>query len=133
MSTLKPPSNAIELTCFFTWMGADGICRTVTKPNAEIDVPEALENSAAVTGFFTDRKFPLLVDARNIRSMTKEARKHFSTNNRETKILCFALMVNSPLSRVIGNFFMGINKPQVPARLFADENEAIEWLKTFLL
>jgi hypothetical protein len=132
MNTLEPPKNAIEITAFWTWMGDDKICRTVTKPQAIISLPEAKENSAAVNGFFVDKKYPLLIDARQVKQMSVEARKHFSTNGRDTKINAFAVIVKSPLSRVIGNFFMGLNKPQVPAKLFDNETEAIDWLKTFL-
>lgn len=64
--------------------------------------------------------------------MELEARKHLSTNGRETSINSFAVIVKSPLSRVIGNFLMGLNKPEIPARLFDNEQEAIHWLKNYL-
>jgi hypothetical protein len=86
VETLIPPETALELTVFWTWMGDDGICRTKTKSQAEITLTGAMENSVAVSSFYRDKKFPLLIDARNIKSMTREARKHFSTNGRETKI-----------------------------------------------
>lgn len=133
MDHLNPPDNAMELSLFWTWMGHDGICRTKTKPLAEITLKEAMENSVAVNAFYKNKKFPLLLDARNVKTMAKEARKHFSTNGRETRITSMAIMVKSPLSRVVGNFFMGLNKPKIPARLFDDENAAVEWLKTHLL
>lgn len=133
MNYLDPPNTAIELSVFWTWMGDDGICRTKTKPQAEITLKEAIENSTAVSSLYKNKKFPLLVDARNVKTMAKEARKHFSTNDRETRITSMAIMVKSPLSRVVGNFFMGLNKPKIPARLFDDENAAVEWLKTHLL
>jgi hypothetical protein len=132
MDTLNPPDNALSITTFWTWMGDDGICRTQTKPQAEIGVKEALENSVAVSSFYKSKKFPLLVDARNVKSIARDARKHFSTNGRDTKITSFALIVKSPLSRVIGNFFMGLNKPAIPARLFDDADDAIAWLKHYL-
>lgn len=113
-------------------MGEDGICRTKAKPLADVTIPDAVANSFAVTSFYKTKKFPLLVDARDVKSLSKEARRHFSINGRDTKITSFAIMVKSPLSRVIGNFFMGINKPSVPARLFDSEQQAVEWLKTFL-
>ncbi len=132
LSTLHPPNTAIELPAFWTWMGADGICRTKTKPQADILLKDAMANTVAVSSFYRNQKFPLLVDARQVKSIEKEARRHFSTNGRETRITCFALMVKSPVSRVIGNFFMSLNKPPIPARLFDDEAAAIAWLKTFL-
>jgi hypothetical protein len=133
MSTLNPPENATEITAFYTWMGNDGICRTKAKPKADIKLKEAQENSVAVSAFYKDKKYPLLIDARDVRYMEREARKHFSTNGRDIKINCFAVMVKSPLSRMIGNFFMGLNKPSIPARLFDDEAEAIKWLNEFIL
>lgn len=102
MDTLLPPENAVELSVFWTWMNDNSICRTKTKPQAEINLKEAHENTAVVTSFYRDKKLPLLVDARNVKSMAPEARKHFSTNERDTKINHFAVMVKSPFSRVIG-------------------------------
>jgi hypothetical protein len=132
METLLPPPYATETEAFYTWMGTDGICRTATKAGAEVELQHAKENSLIVTSLYKDKKFPLLVDSRNIRSISKEARKYFSTNGRETKITSMAILVNSPLSRVIGNFFMGLNRPQVPTRLFESETEAAEWLKHYM-
>jgi hypothetical protein len=132
MSTLIPPNEAIEVSLFWTWMGDDGICRTKTKPNAEINVKEAVENSQAVSSFYRGKKYPLLIDSRDIKSIAREARKHFAISDRETRITSFALIVKSPLSRVIGNFFMGLNKPSVPARLFDSEKEALKWLRQYL-
>jgi hypothetical protein len=132
VDTLNPPNNAIELPAFWTWMGMDGICRTRAKPGAEVLIPDAVANSLAVTSLYNGKKFPLMVDARDVKSISKDARRHFAIHNRETKVTSFAIMVKSPLSRVIGNFFMGLNKPSVPARLFDDEKEAVSWLKTFL-
>ena len=99
---------------------------------AEITAKEAIENSLAVNSFFTDKKYPLLVDARAVKFIEREARQYFAVNGRETRIVAFAIMVKSPLSRMIGNFFIGLNKPSIPARLFDDENEAIKWLKEYV-
>jgi hypothetical protein len=121
-----------ELSAYFTWMGSDGIARTKVKPFAEVTLVEARENSIAVNNLSAGNTFPLLIDSRNIRSITKEARDFFSMNNRDSCISAFAILIDSPLSRIIGNFFMGLNKPRVPARLFTIEKEALDWLKEFL-
>lgn len=113
-------------------MGNDGIARTKVKPQSEITVKEAKENSDAVNSLHSETNFPLLVDARNIKSMTKDARDHFSMNNRASYVNAFAILIDSPLSKIIGNFFMGLNKPRVPARLFTEEEEALLWLRGYL-
>ncbi len=131
MNTLIPPETAIDLSKFWTWMGSDGVCRTKAKPGANINLEEAIGNSRAVSSFFSGKKYPLLVDARDVASISKEARNQFAINGRETCITCFGLIVKSPLSRVIGNFFIGLNRPSVPARLFDDEQDALNWLHEY--
>lgn len=120
-------SKITELRCYLTWMGEDGVARTVVKPGAEIELADAAENSEVVSTLGGPARFALLVDTRNIKSITKEARDFFSIRNRDTRVLGFALIIESPLSTIIGNFFMGINKPRVPVRLFSDERKALAW------
>jgi len=40
-----------------------------------------------------------------------------------------ALLIASPLSRVLGNFYLRINRPETPTRLFSSEEEAGAWLR----
>lgn len=122
------PQTAHNLTCYFTWMGEDGIARTKVKAGSEVKLEHAQENSVVVNGFYVDRKFPLLIDARGIKSITRDARNFFTTNGRQTNTLAFAIIIDSSVSKVVGNFFLGINKPAVPTKLFLDESNAVEWL-----
>lgn len=125
------PKSAHNLTCYFTWMGEDGIARTKVKKGSEVKLEHAQENSVVVNSFYVDRKFPLLIDARGIKSMEREARAFFTTNGRNTNTLAFGIIIDSSVSKVVGNFFLGINKPIVPTKLFSNEDNAIEWLKQF--
>jgi hypothetical protein len=124
-------NGIIETTAYHTWMGEDGIARTKVKPFSNISIKEAKENSEAVNSLSAGNDYPLLIDARNIKSMTKEARDFFSMNNRSSYVIAFAIIIDSPLSKIIGNFFMGLNKPRVPTKLFTDEKDALLWLKGY--
>ncbi len=64
--------------------------------------------------------------------MSYEARHHFSIGNRETMTCAFGIIINSAVSRVLGNFYLGINKPSVPTKLFDNEIDAVKWLKQFV-
>lgn len=129
---MEVPKNAINLTCYWTWMGEDGIARTKVKLNSEISLNHAIENSKAVNSLYVNKKFPILIDSRGIRSMTRDAREFFSTRGRDTNTCAFGIIIKSPISRTVGNFFLGINKPAVPTRLFDNEENALEWLKHHL-
>ncbi len=128
---MQIPENVIEIEAYYTWMGDDGIARTCVKPNIDVTLDHAVENSKAVTSLFKGAKFPLLIDARNIKSMSYEARHHFSARGRDIKTNAFGIVIGSSISRVLGNFYLGINKPVVPTKLFDNEVAAAQWLKQF--
>jgi hypothetical protein len=127
-----PDKNAIELRKFYTWIGADGIVRTVVKQDAEIFLQDAKENTAVVEKFYNGKKFPLLVDIRNIKSISPEAREHFTLKGRTSVVNAYSMVLSSPLSRMIGSFFLSFYKPTVPVKLFNDEKAAIAWLSDFI-
>ncbi|HMY17087.1 MAG TPA: hypothetical protein PKA58_12255 [Polyangium sp.] len=72
---------------------------------------------------------PMLCDFTNMKSQTKECRDYFSKDPNHLRVYsAVALLVKDPLSRMIANFFVGINKPPKPTRLFDVRAKAVEWL-----
>lgn len=113
------------------WLEQNGIVHNITLSGAEITLAEAQENVKAVTKVAQGIKRPLLVDTRQVKSLTYEARKHLAgEGSKPTSAI--AILVDSLISQVIGNFFINFSKPNVPTRLFANKAEATEWLKGFL-
>ena len=76
-------------------------------------------------------KTRVLVDMSAVTEISKEARDYFANERTASIQRATALLTRSPVSRVIGNFFMGLNKPISPTRLFTDPQKAIKWLETF--
>ncbi len=76
-------------------------------------------------------KTRVLVDMRATTEISKEARDYLANERTASVQRATALLVRSPVSRVIGNFFMGLNKPISPTRMFTDTAAAIEWLHGF--
>jgi hypothetical protein len=74
----------------------------------------------------------VLVDIRESKGASRECRAYFASDEAAKIQSAGALLISSPLSRLIGNFFIGLNKPKFPTTLFTNEYEAIKWLKTFL-
>ena len=123
--------SGVETRVFKTSL-KNGICQTVVKPDAIIDLADAMENTNIVEGLSNGNLYPLLVDVRKIKSISKEARNHFSMRNRQPGVKAIAMLVKSPVSRVIGYFFVSLNKPNVPFRLFTSEEKAMKWLEQFI-
>lgn len=122
-----PENGYHELDCYFTWMGHDGIARTLVKKDAEIELKDAKKNSEVVNGLRPTAGFPLIVETSEIKSITKEARDYLSIQNRETKISAIAIVRDSIIGNMVANFFIGLNKPAVPTKLFSSEEDAIKW------
>jgi hypothetical protein len=64
--------------------------------------------------------------------IVRDARGHLGGEEGERYQAALALTVGSPVARVIGSFFMGLNKPRFPSRMFTSEAEASEWPKEFV-
>jgi len=79
-----------------------------------------------------DKKFPLLVDIREQKSITREARQYYSSSEFTNFVIALAFIIESPISKVLANFYLGLNKPPYPTHLFTNETKAMNWLKEFL-
>lgn len=113
---------------FETTLDPRGFILSRVAPLAEIDLEHARENSQTVREISGDQVYPILVDIRKIRSISKEARDHFAMRDRKPGVIAIAMLVSSPLSRIIGNFFLGLNQPAVPTRMFTDRDMAERWI-----
>lgn len=118
-----------KLPVFTTKLDPRGFVHTHVRAGSEIQLEDAKENTAMVIAVSGGANYPILVDLRKIKSISKEARDHFSMRGRKPNVTAIAMLVSSPLSRIIGNFFLGLNKPTVPTRMFTSEEEGIAWMK----
>ncbi len=76
-------------------------------------------------------KIRVLVDMRQATRVNREARNYYANERTASIQRAAALLVSSPLSATIANFFMGLNKPLTPTRMFTKVDEAIAWLRSY--
>jgi hypothetical protein len=110
---------------FRVYRTAPGFVRCDHPDRAEVNGQDALDILEAIASLADGGSTPLLVDVREVRSVSREARKTFSNSAVASRI---ALYVDSSLSRTIANFFIGVARPDVPTKVFTDPNEAQNWL-----
>jgi hypothetical protein len=75
--------------------------------------------------------YPACVFIKNLKSVEIDARRYFAKEG-NSLIKAGALIIESPLSEILGNFFLFINKPNVPARLFTNRKDAEKWLSEYI-
>lgn len=106
----------------------DNILHTQCFPNTVMTLEDGIESTKISAEMINNIAIPLLCDLTNVVKMSQECRKHFSgPEHAETFTKC-ALIVTNPISKLIGNFFLGLNKPLKPTRLFTNSEDGLKWL-----
>jgi hypothetical protein len=107
----------------------DGIIQFAIDPGAKFTLADTREGLAGIVKLSEGQRRPLLVDARNLKSVYFSARQETAAFE---EIKSAAILIDSAVSRMIINIFITANKPSIPVRLFNSEAEAVEWSKDFL-
>jgi len=115
---------------FRMWLRPDGIVHLVWAARVAIVVEDAVAAIEAMAQLTGGRQSPLLVDVHEQGPMDRPARTEFT--RRGDLVSAVALIVGTPLSRLMGNFFLSVSKPVAPTRLFDDEASALAWLQGFV-
>lgn len=98
-----------------------------------IDITAAKEASTSRQKLTSGKKYPLLVKMNSIKESTVEARDFLAADNNTKDIAAMALLVDSILGAYNSSFFVAVNKPKVPYKIFNDESKAKEWLEQFVV
>ena len=123
-------NSNVETPYVKIWKDGDMLC-CVFANKLDIDLEIAKHCVEARIMFSEGVSYPCLIDMKDVRSATKAAREYMAAEG-AMYMKAGALLIGSVLTRTIGNIFLSINKPEVPAKLFTDEKEAKEWLKQYL-
>lgn len=109
----------------------EGILYAVYKPNFDITLEIAKECVQARIEFCKRQTYPMYGDISNIKSTEKEARQYLSEGDGIKYLSAGAFLIKTQIEKYIGNFWMSINKPPLPVKLFTDETLAITWLQNY--
>ena len=80
-----------------------------------------------------DDDIRLLADTTNIKSVTKAARDFLGTAAGYEGIEASALVASSPLTVMLGNFYMKFSTQPKPTRLVKNRDEGLAWLRSLKL
>ncbi|MCW3070417.1 MAG: hypothetical protein JWO44_307 [Bacteroidetes bacterium] len=98
---------------------------------SEIELADALQNHEATKILTKNERHLVLVDGRVNLSVSREARNYAASKDHEGAIAS-AMIITSTANKLIGNFYINVNKPVIPTKIFSSEEKAIEWLEGFL-
>ena len=103
-----------------------GYLRLEWLAGARLTGSDATDTLASIAHVSAGRRLPLLADIRGVRTLEDEARTLFAGTDVVSRV---AILVGSPLSCTIGNFFIGLSSAQrFSARVFSEAGAAEAWL-----
>ncbi|MCK9381775.1 MAG: hypothetical protein M0P95_12030 [Sulfuritalea sp.] len=114
------------------WLAEDGIVRIIWVPGSDVTLEDAEESMAAYLKINQGKRRPMVVDTSTMKSLARGARHYYASEQAAKAASAVGLIVGTPVSRVLGNFYLGLSNPHLPTRLFASESEALEWLKGYI-
>jgi hypothetical protein len=111
------------------WIEDDEILRCDCLPDVAQTLADAEETMAVFWEVAGRRRVPVMIDLRRARSIDRAARTHYGGPEGARVQLAAGLLIGSPVSRMLGNIFLGFNNLRIPVRLFTAEDEALGWLR----
>jgi hypothetical protein len=114
------------------WIDDHGICHNEYIPETTLSLEESKNELKVISEIADGNPIPILVYLINVKSIPRECRELYASEGTAKIISGAALLIGSPVSRVIGSFFLGLNKPRVPVKLFTSKSDAIKWLLKFI-
>ena len=108
------------------------ILRVTFVEGAEETLEDAKANIENQHRLVKNERYYCICDYRPIRSQTKDAQRYYASEEVAKTLLACAIIVESPLSKTITNFYMGLCKPETPTKIFGSEKEACEWVQSLI-
>lgn len=112
------------------WIG-DGIIYCTGKNGIVINLNAAEKMISDREKLAEGKKYPLVVDIRTLAYMDREAREYFAGPDSTKSIKACAIIISSPTSKILGEFFVKFYQPLVPTQSFKNLESAKEWLQTY--
>jgi len=117
---------------YYLYLRADGIMHLIISPEKEETVELAKKMVKKMGEMVNYRPVPVLARHEEFALPGKANRDFWANADSCPYSKADAFIINSTAMKLIANFYLSINKPQRPTRMFTTEEDAIKWLKTFL-
>ncbi len=97
-----------------------------------LTIEDARENLDAMVDITKRRKVPMVADLSKIASATREVREYYASDAAAAVVTAVAIVVGNPVTRIIGSFFLRINRPPYPTAMFTSVDKAVDWARDFV-
>ena len=133
-SSVTESGKVIDTRTARAWMEDEHLLTVKVKENAVVLLEDAQEHVRNSRDMVEGKDYIYqLIDAREIKAISSDARKYYAdpgADVEQSNNIGVAIVIGSRLSRIIANFFLTLNKPKRPVKLFTEMSAAKKWLRS---
>lgn len=111
----------------------DGVGLMHFKDRVTMGVPEQMEHFKGIVELTNNHPTPFVVTAGEYVIITKEAKENSSILESQSPVCAMAIVVSNLAYRLLADFFIRMQKPQIPYKTFTNPKKANEWCKQFVV
>jgi hypothetical protein len=109
-------------------MDENNIIHMVMHDNVVLDLEDAMDNALVIRNLSKGNRVLKLIDSRANWTIEKKAREFLNSKEVKDNTIARAVVKSSVVNSKLINFFIKLNKPQFPTKIFTDYEEAYQWL-----
>lgn len=76
-----------------------------------------------------NKPYAVLVEVEEMVAVSKESRELTASKDFKRYTVAEAFVIGSLGHKIVANFYMQVNKPHIPTKIFTDRDKAIIWLR----
>ena len=107
----------------------EDVLTVLLKENSELEPNEFNDLLDQAMEFVEYKKHYVIIDTRLIYNASSETRKLYAESPHKVYRYADAFIVNSLAMRLLVNFYITFQRPEIPARMFNNEKAAMIWIK----
>jgi hypothetical protein len=107
----------------------DGIVHVIYKSGCTISVEDCYAMAKFISQIDGNRKYLMLTEPQRGSNIDEEARTLLASEKGNRFTYKNAILCSSIIHEMIGNFFIRMDNPVVPTKLFNSRDRALDWLK----
>jgi hypothetical protein len=113
------------------WFDKEGIFCSITKKDSSLNKEALVSTFNYIRSKSPDKKICWIGDITDAPPPEKTARDYAAEESPKL-IKALALITKSSLSKMIADIFMMVKRPPYPTRMFTNETEAREWIRSYM-
>jgi len=120
----------IELNNVFIELLSPNIIQITIKNNSVIEVEDILAIKKANLELAKGVKYGIITESGSNTTVSEKARTLMATEIIEKDRVATAFVINNLSQRLLGKFYLKINKPNTPTKMFSTLKEALIWIES---